>query len=402
MRQSVPLLLLLFGACSQKVEVTVFAGSWDQVEQQYVVYGVDSVRVACRPFRDVYYVELLIDSIRVGVDTFPGPMSTFVWDASQLPEAGIHKLQARAISGSREYLSLELTATVGYRSRLLVDGSGDSLWVYRPDGRRDTGFVPLAGGDPVSSRFVVGCESVVFLSQKRLYGSAVPDAEAQPVDSVANGIYSCDASPVSHAKVFDGYPAGTAHLFYKDWFEPKVQLTHDSDYVLIDSSRFTCIDNTGPVYSPDGQRIAYYRRSKCLVAGDPHEGETRQDVFVMNRSGTSLANLTPGLDNGYFSGLTWTFDGRWVLFREGTNAAPERVLAANLLGHAVEVAGLSPVVMACSPTDSTLVYIDAGDHRLRSEKLAWTADTLYPGDAGTVLTDGTFGSYIDWVKYSGQ
>jgi hypothetical protein len=391
------LLLFLFAACTETVEVTVDAPS-----PSWEVYGVDTVWVTCHPARNVYYVELLIDSAVVGADTYPGPTCSFQWNVAELPEASVHRVQARAISGSREYLSAEVLATVGYRSRLLASGAGDSLQVLRPDGKRDMGFVPLVGGNPVSPRFVVGCESVVFVSQRRLYGAAVPDGKAQPVDSVANGIYNCDASPVSHAKVFDGYPAGAAHLFYKDWFEPKVQLTHDSDYVLIDSSRFTCIDNTGPVYSPDGQRIAYYRRSKCLVAGDPHEGETRQDVFVMNRSGTSLANLTPGLDNGYFSGLTWTFDGRWVLFREGTNAAPDRVLAANLLGHAVEVAGLSPVVMACSPTDSTLAYIDAGDHRLHFEKLTWTADTLYPGDAGTVLTDGTFGSYIDWVKYSKQ
>lgn len=396
-----PLLLLLLGACSKEVEVTVFAGWWDQVEQQYVVYGVDSVQVACRPFRDIYYVELLIDSIRVGVDTFPGPMSTFVWDASRLPEAGIHKLQARAISGSREYLSAEVLATVGYRSRLLASGAGDSLLVLRPDGRRDAGFVPLVDGNPVSPRFVVGCESVVFVSQRRLYGAAVPDGAAQPVDSVANGIYNCDASPVSHAKVFDGYPAGTAHLFYKDWFDPRVQLTHDSDFVLIDSSRFTCIENSSPVLSPDGLRIAYYRKSKCLVPGDPREGETRQDVFVMNRGGTNLINLTPGLDNGYFSGFTWTFDGTWVLFREGEGESPDGVLAANMSGRVMTGLPVSPVAMACSPTDSTLAYIGTdNEHRLYSVKLAWTADTLCVNGAGDILSAESFGSYIDWVKYS--
>jgi hypothetical protein len=398
MKRLLPLLLLLLlGSCADKVEVTIDAPSSD-----WEVYGQDTIRVILYPYRNITILELMIDSAVVGADTYPGPTSSFVWNVTSLREASLHQVQARATSGSHEYLSPELTAIVGYRSRLLVDGAPDSLWVYRPDGRRDTGFVPLVGGVPVSPRFVVGCESVVFLTQHRLYGGSVPDGEAQPIDSVANGIYSCDASPVSHAKVFDGYPAGIAHLFYKDWFEPKVQLTHDSDYVLIDSSRFTCIENAGPVFSPDGQRIAYYRRSKCLVTGDPHEGETREDVFVMNRSGTGLVNLTPGLDDGYFSGLAWTFDGKWVLFRRGTNAAPDRVLAANLEGHAVEVAGVSPVAMTLSPTDSTLVWIDAGDRKLHSVKLVWTADTLHPSGAVTILADGAFGSYIDWVRYSGQ
>ena len=394
------LLLLLLGACSQKVDVTISTPP-DYAQNGWDVYGMDTVWVTLHPYRDVHTLELLIDSVVVGVDTFPGPATGFEWNVSQLREAGVHRLQARATSGSREYLSAEVLATVGYRSRLLASGAGDSLLVLRPDGRRDAGFVPLVGGNPVSPRFVVGCESVVFVSQRRLYGAAVPDGEAQPVDSVANGIYNCDASPVSHAKVFDGYPAATAHLFYKDWFDPKVQLTHDSDFVLIDSSRFTCIENSSPVLSPDGLRIAYYRKSKCLVPGDPREGETRQDVFVMNRGGTNLINLTPGLDNGYFSGFTWTFDGTWVLFREGTGESPDGVLAANMSGRVMTDLPVSPVAMACSPTDSTLAYISTdNEHRLYSVKLAWTADTLCVNGAGIMLSGESFGSYIDWVKYS--
>jgi len=397
MRRLLPLLLLLLlGACSEKVEVTIGAPSsgWE-------VYGVDTVWVTCRPARNVHYVELLIDSVVVGADTYPDPTCSFHWNVADLPEASVHRVQARAISGSREYLSQELLATVGYRSRLVTDGSGDSLWVYRPNGKRDTGFVPLADGNPVFPRFRPGCASVIFLSHHRLSEAEVPNGQAQLVDSVVNGVYSCDASPVSHSVVFEGYPAATAHLFYKDWFDPKVQLTRDSDFVIIDSSRFTCIANSNPVFSPDGLRIAYYRKSKCLVPGDPHEGETREDVFVMNRNGSNPVNLTGAVDDSYFSGFTWTFDGRWVLFRAGTGQIPDGVLAANMGGRVVTGLPVSPVAMACSPTDSTLAYIGTDtEHRLYSVKLGWTADTLYVDGAGIMLSGESFGSFIDWEKYS--
>ena len=390
--------LLLLGACSEKVEVTINAPS-----PSWEVHGVDTISVTCHPVRNIYYVELLIDSGVAGVDTYPSPNTDFIWDVRSLPEASVHSVQARAVSGSHEYLSPMLSATVGYRSRLLLDGPDDSLLVYRPDGRRDTGFVPLAGGNPVSPRFVVGCESVVFLSQHKLYGIGVPGGPAQSVDSVENGIYSCDASPVSHAKVFEGYPAATAHLFYKDWFDPKVQLTHDSDFVLIDSSRFTCIANSNPVFSPDGLRIAYYRKSRCLVPGDPHEGETREDVFVIGHNGSNPVNLTAGVEDGYFSGFTWTFDGKWVLFREGMDPTPDRVLAANMSGRVVAGLPVSPVAMACSPHDSMLVYIGTeAERHLYAARLDWTEDTIYVSVPGSVLSGATFDRFLDWVEYSGE
>jgi hypothetical protein len=349
-------------------------------------------------------VELLIDSVAGGVDTFPGPASGFAWDVSQLPEASAHKVQARAVSGSHEYLSPELPVMVGLRSRLIVDDLDRSFAVYYPDGKLGEVLVPIPDAYPSCPRLGPGCRSVVFIADHELYEKTLSaSGQAELLAQVANGIYSCDASPVSDLVVFEGYPAGTAHLFTVDSFGKKSQLTHDSDFVIIDSSRFTCTANSGPVFSPDGGRLAYYRESKCLVPGDPHEGETRQDAFVVDRYGTNLVNLTPGLDKAYFSGFTWTFDGKWVLFREGLNATPDRVLAANLRGHVVEVTGLSPVAMSCSPSDSMLAYVGTEVERhLHAAKLSWTEDTLYVNGQGSVLSDATFELYLDWVAYSKQ
>jgi len=246
---------------------------------------------------------------------------------------------------------------------------------------------------------------VVFIADRKLYEAPWANNQAESLDGVPNGIYSCDASPVSSLVAFEGYPAATAHLFIKDGTSAKVQLTHDSDFVIIDSSRFTCITNSTPVFSPDGTKLAYYRKSKCLVPSDPHENEYREDAFVMSSNGTNPVNLTAGVDNAYFSGFTWTFDGKWVLFRAGTGPTPDGVVAANMSGHAITGLTIGAVAMTCSPDDSTLAYVGLDlEHRLHTVKLVWTNDTIYVGGAGMPLGGDAYAqrSYIDWVKYSGQ
>ncbi len=412
MKRLLPLLLLLLlGACSEKVDVNIGVRSWDHVERRSVAYGVDTVWVWCKPFRNISYVELRIDGVVVGVDTFPGPESGFEWDVRQLPEGSMHVLQARVVSGSREYLSGEYSVGVGFRSRLVVDGLHKSFCAYRPNGVRDAWFVPIENAYPLYPRFRPGCRSVVFVADRQLYEAEVPFGwygphdPAQLLELLPDGIYSCDASPVSDLVAFEGHPAGTAHLFTKDGTNASVQITHDGDYVLIDSSRFTCIVNSTPVFSPDGSKLAYYRRSKCLVPGDPHENEYREDAFVMNSDGSNPVNLTAGVDDAYFSGFTWTFDGKWVLFRAGTGSTPDGVLAANMGGHAITGVKIPAVAMACSPHDSTLAYVGTNpEHRLYYRKLGWTNDTLYADGAVVQLAGDAYGqrSYIDWVIYSRQ
>ncbi len=409
MKRLFPLLLLLLGACSEKVDVTVIA-PFDWKENGWYLYGASTIRVECHPARNVDYVELLIDSAVVGVDSYPDLSYshyyyTFAWDVSQLPESSAHKVLARAIAGGQEYLSPEVVAKVGFRSRLVVDGRNKTFSVYRPDGKQEVGFEPIQSAFPSYPRFRPGCRSVVFIADRELYEAPLADNQAELLDQVPNGIFSCDASPVSDLVAFEGYPAATAHLFIKDGTSAKIQLTHDSDFVIIDSSRFTCITNSTPVFSPDGTKLAYYRKSKCLVPSDPHENEYREDAFVMSSNGTNPVNLTAGVDNAYFSGFTWTFDGKWVLFRAGTGPTPDGVVAANMSGHAITGLTIGAVAMACSPDDSTLAYVGLDlEHRLYTMKLVWTNDTIYVGGAGMPLGGDAYAqrSYIDWVKYSGQ
>ncbi len=406
-KRLLPLLLLLLVACSEKVDVTVIA-PYDWEENGWYLYGASTIRVECRPARNVDYVELLIDSAVVGVDSYPDVSYsryyyTFAWDVSQLPESSAHKVFARAIAGGQEYLSPEVVAKVGFRSRLIVDGLNKTFSVYRLDGKLEASFRPIENAYPLYPRFRPGCHSVVFIADRGLYETPLGSNQAELLDRVENGIFSCDASPVSNLIAFEGCPAATAHLFTKDGTGSRVQLTHDSDFVIIDSSRFTCIVNSTSVFSPDGSKLAYYRRSKCLVPGDPHENEYREDAFVMNSDGSNPINLTAGLDDARFSGFTWTFDGKWVLFRSGTGSTPDGVLAANLSGRAVTGLPIPSAAVACSPNDSTLVYDDPDFGReLYWKKLAWTSDTISADRAGLPLGEGarSHSDQIDWVRYS--
>jgi hypothetical protein len=385
------LLLFLFAACTQTVEVTIDAPSsgWE-------VYGVDTVRVTCHPARYVSYVELLIDSAVVAVDTYPDPTYRLPWDVTQLREAGVHRVQARAISGSREYLSTELLATVGYRSRLALSGTDDRILIYRPDGFLEATMTPVRGINSAHARLTPGCNSVVFIANHKLYRAAVRSDSAQLLSEIENGIYSCDASPTSDRVVFEGYPAANAHLFTVDSLGNATQLTHDGDAVLIDSSLFTCTSNSNPVFSPDGQRIAYYRTSVCLVSGDPHEHETRENLFLMNANGSGLANLASGLGN--VGGYTWTFDGRWLLYPDPEE--PEiPAYAVNMSGHEVAVRGFSSSGMMCSPLDSSMIFVGSASTGLCQVRLAWTEDTLYVNGVPDTLAAGSFGRYLDWVRY---
>jgi hypothetical protein len=125
----------------------------------------------------------------------------------------------------------------------------------------------------------------------------------------------------------------------------------------------------------------------------------------MSRNGTNLVNLTSDFGDSYFSGFTWTFDGKWVLFETGRGETPDGVFAATADGTKNNQPGVAAIAMACSPFDSTLVYVSTElTRRLYTGKLVWTTDTLYL-DGGVILLSSDSHhqrKYLDWVRFFEQ
>jgi hypothetical protein len=74
-------------------------------------------------------------------------------------------------------------------------------------------------------------------------------------------------------------------------------------------------------------------------------------------------------------------------------------------GRKVITLAVVPVAMACSPTDSTLIYVGTDlQQRLYSARLVWTDDTIYVGGPGILLGGDEYAQrrYIDWAIYSSQ
>lgn len=388
-------LAVLAGGCADRTDVTIVSPQAGRA-----VYGLDTVVVNCHPARYVDSVDLLIDSVLAGTDTVPE--YAFPWDVRSLAEGSIHRLQAEASVGSDEYSSDVVTVTVGYRSRILASGSGSQLRTFTPDGSEQSQVTPSGAAGPARARFAPGCSTIVFLAQSdhRLYRLDPGSADARLLYGVGNGIYHCDVAPAGGLVAFDAVPVATAHIFLgDDGGGVSAQLTHDGDAFTIDSSLFTATGNSEPVFSPDGQRIAWYRTSRCTVAADPHYGETRDDIFAMNLQGGGLVNLTPGLDTGNFTGITWTGDGQWVLFMQ-VDGADETVRAANMGGRTVTLpqVGSLPQDLACSPTGRTLA-MTGSDGLLYLVGLDWTGDSLWTTGTPRAVTTSAAGRDLDWVRY---
>jgi TolB protein len=124
--------------------------------------------------------------------------------------------------------------------------------------------------------------------------------------------------------------------------------------------------NTVPVFSPDGQHLAY-------VAWRPG---TLSDAWLLNvRDGTTSV-LSPSTDDEYFP--TWSADGRSVLLALGQGASRRVVRVAIDTRRAEPVAGLPAQLsnLALSPDGRHLAYHVTGDQGGLS---AW----IVPASGGT-------------------
>jgi len=80
--------------------------------------------------------------------------------------------------------------------------------------------------------------------------------------------------------------------------------------------------STPPVWSPDGQYVAF-------INVDP---KSFANVFVVPAAG-GAARQVSFLANGQTGGLAWSPDGKYILFSSGQRAEPQRIARIDLLPH---------------------------------------------------------------------
>jgi TolB protein len=76
---------------------------------------------------------------------------------------------------------------------------------------------------------------------------------------------------------------------------------------------FPAWSDFGVDWSPDGSRIAFYRRFTC----EPEDATNGYDVMTMNPDGTGVTNLTDG--PGWEADPHWSPDGSKIVFEGGEN-----------------------------------------------------------------------------------
>jgi TolB protein len=107
-----------------------------------------------------------------------------------------------------------------------------------------------------------------------------------------------------------------------EWIEVGALSVMDADgsnrRQLTQLKRPTSSEDSQPVWSPDGRRIAFVRENSTASP------RNRRAIFVINADGTGLRRVTPWRLNAG-DHPDWSPDGRWILFR-----SPSFELGGNL------------------------------------------------------------------------
>lgn len=167
-------------------------------------------------------------------------------------------------------------------------------------------------------------------------------------------------STVASAKiVFTSNMDGNYEIYVMDDDGTNVQrLTHHLD------------KDTVPRWSPDGKQIAWTREKRW----QPGQKQQQTDVFVMNRDGSQLQQITdhPGLDVK----PVWSLDGRhiafgstrsdaWDIFKIDITTKEVKQLTRNMKGGTISLQDWSPdgksiaYTASAPPTGRTIYLTDA-------------------------------------------
>jgi TolB protein len=99
----------------------------------------------------------------------------------------------------------------------------------------------------------------------------------------------------------------------------------------------------GPVWSPDGKRLVYYR-----VVDESHQ------IWSMNADGTDKKLLTPNSNSSFTP--SWSADGRRILFTSIMDGKPQ-LCSMKADGSDVKLLGIESVYGRWSPNGKKIVYV---------------------------------------------
>ena len=259
-------------------------------------------------------------------------------------------------------------------SLIVVHSKGDSYAIVSPSTSKVLYEVkPVNLNQQISARDLShNSEKVLLLAKepansyvKVIYSCDMKSGEnlAQVTSEQMWDIQSMDASQTSTAIVFHGHPvdggASTSNIFTINLDGTNIeQLTQNKE--VVDGKELWW--PYFPAFSPNGQQIAFRGNMRTP---DPGAYWWGQSIIVMDADGSSKQILYNEDDSGEHSDISWTHDGKFLIFRtiEHYSTPKERVKVLRVkdaqiidITQKLMVDGLHTTNLCTSPVCNTILF----------------------------------------------
>ncbi|PYX32202.1 MAG: hypothetical protein DMG77_03995 [Acidobacteria bacterium] len=235
----------------------------------------------------------------------------------------------------KENSGIYTTVVGGEKSLRLTSNSGDCCPRWSPDGRQ------LAFSRPTDEGVAIYVMPAFGGTEHRLYSG--------PVSIFPR---SLDWSPDGKVLAFSESQTDKTHT----WI---ALLSLDSTTRRLTSPSGQELD-FGPAFSPDGSTVAFVRAIATGVV---------EDLYVVPATGGAPKRLS--FDKCFIDGITWTPDGRDIVFSSlrGGSETLWRISASGGTPRPVPGVGVDAVLPSISPKGNQLVYLQGSPGKLNILRL---------------------------------